>query len=135
MASRSLLDLAPAVRAAALAFLEECERRGAPALIYCTLRGLDEQASLYAQGRTLPGRIVTQARPGQSLHGPDASGHAWAFDAVPMRHGVALWADDAALKTMGACGEAVGLQWAGRWRGALRERMHFQIQPQPDTKK
>lgn len=33
-----------------------------------TLRTFKEQADLFAQGRTSPGRIVTQARPGLSFH-------------------------------------------------------------------
>jgi len=32
------------------------------------LRSFDEQAALYAQGRTVPGSIVTNARPGYSWH-------------------------------------------------------------------
>ena len=99
-------------------------------LIYCTMRTRAEQLALWEQGRTRPGRIVTNARPGQSLHNPQRDGLAWAFDAVPIgADGAALWADDAAPLAMGEAGEAVGLEWAGRWRGKLRERVHFQIQP------
>lgn len=129
MASRSLVDLSPVVRHAALAFLDECKACGLDVLVYCTLRSLDEQAALYAQGRTAPGAVVTQARPGQSLHNPDAMGHAWAFDAVPLMAGKAAWNDAARLLQMGICGEQCGLEWAGRWRGAIRERVHFQITP------
>jgi peptidoglycan L-alanyl-D-glutamate endopeptidase CwlK len=32
------------------------------------LRSMERQATLYAQGRTMPGKIVTWAKPGQSLH-------------------------------------------------------------------
>ena len=127
MASRSLDDLAAPVRAAAVAFVDECRRRGLDVLIYCTLRSAAEQAALYAQGRTAPGRIVTAARPGESLHNPDADGRAWAFDAVPMVGGKPAWDDAQAIYTMGHAGEAVGLEWAGRWRGTLKERVHFQI--------
>jgi len=133
MASRSLIDLAAPVRHAAMAFQAACHARGMNALIYCTLRSNEEQAALYAQGRTKPGAIVTNARPGESMHNPDATGHAWAFDAVPVVHGVAMWSDDAALLTMGECGESVGLTWAGRWRGPLRERVHFQIERWSNT--
>ena len=127
MASRDLCKLAPRVRAAALAFMAEGQRRGLDLLIYCTARTVQEQADLYASGRTKPGPILTNARGLQSLHviGPD--GWAWAFDAVPLVNGKAQWSDDAALLAMGQCGEAVGLTWAGRWRGKLRERVHFQM--------
>lgn len=39
-------------------------------LMRCTegLRTYEKQAQLYAQGRTSPGKIITNAKPGQSLH-------------------------------------------------------------------
>ena len=121
------------MRDAARAFIAECSRRGLRVLIYCTMRTRAEQLALWEKGRTRPGRIVTNARPGQSLHNPQSDGWAWAFDAVPISDaGVALWADDAALLAMGEAGESVGLQWAGRWHGKLRERVHFQIDPVAD---
>lgn len=126
MASRSLDALAPAVRAMAVAFLRECQGHGLDVLIYCTLRTNQEQAALFKVGRTQAGRILTNARPGESLHNPDENGEAWAFDAVPIAAGKPLWDDLQALQLMGRCGEAVGLVWAGRWRGKLRETVHFQ---------
>ena len=129
MASRSLDDLAAPVKAAALAFVAECQRRGFDVLIYCTLRSNAEQAQLWASGRTQRGPIVTAARPGESLHNPDDHGKAWAFDAVPMRAGKLAWADERLIADMGIAGEAVGLEWAGRWRGSIKERVHFQIKP------
>lgn len=127
MASRSIDSLSPELRGRAVAFLLECQRRGFEAMIYCTLRTLSEQAALYAVGRDLPGKVLTNAKPGDSLHNPDGDGWAWAFDAVPMMAGKPLWSDSQGLDAMGAAGESVGLQWAGRWRGPLRERLHFQM--------
>lgn len=135
MATRQLDLLAPPVYRAALRFVEECHEAGVQALIYCTLRTDEEQATLYALGRTEQGEIVTNARPGQSLHNPQRDGKAWAFDAVPMRAGKTLWADEKALAAMGAAGERAGLEWAGRWRGKLRERVHFQIKPPADVRR
>ena len=126
MASRSLDDLAPVVRGQALAFLQECRACGLDVLIYCTLRSNEEQALLYRHGRDFSGAVLTNARPGESLHNPDADGKSWAFDAVPLLSGKPMWADKTAIDLMGICGEAVGLQWAGRWRGRLRESVHFQ---------
>ncbi len=127
MASRSLDDLAPPVKAAALSFLKIAGSDGLDVLIYCTSRLPAEQAALYAIGRTVPGKILTNAKPGDSLHNPDAFGKSWAFDAVPMLHGKAMFHDDALIDRMGLHGESAGLEWAGRWRGRLRERVHFQI--------
>lgn len=36
--------------------------------VICGLRSWEEQERLYAQGRTTPGKIVTRARPGSSMH-------------------------------------------------------------------
>lgn len=49
-------------------------------LIYCGFRSCTEQDALYAQGRTIAGRIVTKARGGQSYHN-----YGLAFDWVCLR--------------------------------------------------
>ena len=126
MASRSIDALAPVVKARAVAFIDECRACGLDVLIYCTLRTVEEQNDLYRFGRSRPGAVLTNARGGESLHNPDQNGEAWAFDAVPVIAGKPQWSDDARLLQMGICGEAVGLQWAGRWAGKLREKVHFQ---------
>jgi hypothetical protein len=45
-------------------------------------RTLEEQANLYARGRTVPGDIVTWAAPGESRHNDDPS---TAFDFAPWK--------------------------------------------------
>ena len=127
MASRSLDDLAPPVKAAALSFLKAAGAAGLDVLIYCTSRSTREQAALYRVGRTLPGDILTNARPGDSLHNPDINCKAWAFDAVPMLGGRCMFHDKELIGRMGLIGESVGLEWAGRWTGRMRESVHFQI--------
>lgn len=127
MASRKILDLALPVRSACMELCTRAEAVGMYILVYCTLRSEEEQGVLYASGRTAPGRILTNAKPGQSLHNPDALGRSWAFDAVPMLAGKPQWENIEILDSMGAIGESCGLVWAGRWRGNLRERVHFQI--------
>lgn len=125
MASRSLDDLTTYMRERAVKFEAQCEAAGVPVMIYCTLRSNAEQDSLYAIGRTLPGSIKTNARAGQSSHNPDKTGKSKAFDYVPMINGKPAWADkDAYLKTA-LIGEALGMKWAGRWPGRLRETAHF----------
>jgi peptidoglycan L-alanyl-D-glutamate endopeptidase CwlK len=59
--SRSLSDLLPHARARAQAFLDACGKQGIDILITSTYRDLDSQAALYAQGRTVPGKRVTNA--------------------------------------------------------------------------
>jgi peptidoglycan LD-endopeptidase CwlK len=127
VASRSISDLATPVRNACIELCAQAKAQGIDVLVYCTLRSLAEQEVLYASGRTVPGLILTNALPGQSGHNPDASGKAWAFDAVPLIGGKPQWLNDDLLMRVGLIGESVGLQWAGRWRGALRERVHFEM--------
>jgi peptidoglycan LD-endopeptidase CwlK len=134
MASRLLSDLAEPVRLAAVAMLAKSlgKLNGKPVtlLIYCTLRDFDEQQELYDIGRIVQKdkAILTNCKPGQSLHNPDKNGKAWAFDAVPVVNGVAQWTNQTLLTRMGVAGEQSGLEWAGRWTGSLKETAHFQIQ-------
>lgn len=52
----------------ALLLLEACEKRGARYYMISGYRPIPEQDGLYAQGRTKPGVIVTNAKGGQSYH-------------------------------------------------------------------
>ena len=121
MASRSLDDLIPIAKKKAEQFLEECNKQGLDILIYCTLRSKEEQDGLYAQGRTKPGKIVTNARGGESFHN-----YGCAFDFVPMVAGKSAWDDTNLYRKAGVIAESVGLEWAGRWTGKLRETAHCQ---------
>lgn len=145
MSSRALMDLDPVLEKKAGLFLDECRRQGIGVIITCTYRSGDEQNALYAQGRTKPGRIVTWARAGESLHNTvDLAGDpsALAFDIAVMRSGKIIWGtggngidddpsdddtDDLELwQRAGAIGESLDLEWAGRWPKAKREFPHFQ---------
>ena len=121
MASRTLDDLSPVVKARAEAFLSACEAAGIDILIYCTYRSPEEQDELYAQGRTKPGRVVTNARGGDSFHN-------WrcAFDFVPLVAGKPAWDNKELYTKAGGIPESVGLEWSGRWTGKLRETAHCQ---------
>lgn len=122
ISSRRIEDLRPDVQVLARAFVKKAAEANIDVLIYCTLRDNESQAALYAQGRTKPGRIVTNARPGESFHN-----YGVAFDCVPLVSGKAAWDDDKAYAQLGRIGEALGLEWAGRWTGKLREKAHFQF--------
>lgn len=121
MSSRSLSDLRPPVQAKAQAFQLACARQGLDVLIYCTYRSREEQDALYALGRTKPGKVVTNARADQSFHN-----FGCAFDFVPMVGGKPQWADKTLYLKAGLIAESVGLEWAGRWSGSLRETAHCQ---------
>lgn len=118
--SRSLDDLLPQVRAKAALFVAECREHGIDILITSTFRDHESQAAIYAQGRTTPGKRVTNAKPGQSWHN-------WrcAFDFVPIVAGKAQWSDTATFKRCGAIAKRCGLEWAGDWK-SFPEMAHCQ---------
>lgn len=66
-----IADLHPRLREEALEIYKEiCEALTGRALcrFAFTLRTIEQQDALYAQGRTKPGKIVTNAKGGQSMH-------------------------------------------------------------------
>lgn len=134
MSSRKLTDLHPQMQSMVTRFLANARTAGIDLLVTCTYRSNEEQAALYAIGRTKPGRIVTNAKPGRSTHNNTLDGKpaALAVDVVPLRDGKPVWsASDPVWKRVGEIGEKVGLEWAGRWT-TFRECPHFQ-HPQAKT--
>ena len=118
--SRDLKDLLPVVATKAAAFIAACKAAGIDVLITSTLRDGESQTALYAQGRTAPGHIVTNAKAGQSWHN-----WACAFDFVPIVNGKAMWNDTMTFERCGKIAESVGLEWAGRW-SSFKELAHCQ---------
>lgn len=134
--SRKITDLHPKVAVMAAEFVQQCAAVGIDVIITSTYRDNEAQAALYAQGRTAPGKKITNARPGQSWHN-------WklAFDFVPLRYGKPVWgtagngidenpADDDKddLELWLRCAmiaESIGLEWAGRWK-SFKEFAHCQ---------
>lgn len=120
--SRSVLDLDPDVRQMAEGLILKASGVGVELVVTQTYRTPEEQAGLYAKGRTEPGPIVTHAPPGYSWHE-----FRRAFD-VAIQHfpGDMTKADlyDGPWENVGALGESVGLEWGGRWKRP--DRPHFQ---------
>lgn len=108
--SRGIDALTPTAAAKCRSFIHECALAGIEVLITSTYRDNESQAALYAQGRTVPGHIVTNAKPGRSFHN-----YRIAFDFVPVKNGKACWGDTALFFTCGAIAKAQGLEWAGDW--------------------
>lgn len=99
-------------------------------IVTCTYRNDEEQAALYAQGRTAPGRIVTNAKPGESMHNKtnaDGTPASLAFDIAILENGKIDWSTaNPKWKQAGAIGKSVGLEWAGDWT-TFKEYPHFQL--------
>lgn len=119
--SRKLEDLLPEAAAKCAAFIDACAAQGIDILITSTYRDMESQAALYAQGRTLPGKKVTNAKPGDSYHN-------WrcAFDFVPIVGGKAIWNDDDLWNRCGNIAESLGLDWGGAWQ-RFPDRPHCQF--------
>lgn len=127
--SRKLEDLHPRVRAMAQRLLDDARRAGIPLTVTFTLRSMETQAALYAQGRTKPGAIVTNARPGYSYHN-----FGLALDVVPTELlALPKWGDtpahqkltEALWARVGAIGKAIGFRWGGDFR-SIKDRPHFE---------
>lgn len=80
-----------------------------------------EQDRLWAQGRTAPGPRVTNARGGQSNHN---FGVAWDIGIFNNR-GEYL-GDHPLYVEIGEIGEAMGLEWGGRWK-SIKDFPHYQV--------
>lgn len=118
--SRKIEDLHPVVASKAKAFIAAAKKQGIDVLITSTYRDNESQNALYAQGRTKAGRIVTNAKAGQSFHN-----YQLAFDFVPIVNGKAMWNDYRTFQKLGELGESLGLDWAGRWK-SFPEMAHLQ---------
>jgi peptidoglycan L-alanyl-D-glutamate endopeptidase CwlK len=122
--SRDLKDLHPKVKKMAEAFIAKCKAQGIDVLVTSTYRDNESQNALYAQGRTAPGKRVTNAAAGHSMHNFQC-----AFDVVPLRNGKPVWGtagmDLKLWKSVGAIGESVGLEWGGSWTSFV-DYPHFQ---------
>jgi peptidoglycan L-alanyl-D-glutamate endopeptidase CwlK len=120
--SRALEDLEPVTQGLARTFLGLCQQGQLDVIVTCTRRTMDEQAALYAQGRTRPGRIVTWAPPGSSPHN-----YGMALDVVAVRDGKAVWDDaDPVWATLGDIGITAGLEWGGHFPSGKIDKPHFQ---------
>jgi len=119
--SRSLDDLLPPVKERVEKFLSSAKAAGIDLLITSTYRDNASQNVLYEQGRTTPGKKVTNAKAGQSWHN-----YRCAVDVVPVVAGKPRWdVKDEVWQQVGALGKAAGLEWAGDWK-KFKEYPHLQ---------
>jgi peptidoglycan L-alanyl-D-glutamate endopeptidase CwlK len=114
-------ELANRIRAAA----EVLAANSTFLLVVSGLRTGPEQDALYAQGRTAPGHIVSNARAGQSMHN-----YGLAVDIVPYLQGetgTLNWsANTPQFRAMVAALEARDLVWGGSWK-SFPDDDHFQM--------
>lgn len=116
--SRDVSLLRDDVEANCRAFLKLCEAEGLKVLVTQTVRDNEYQASLYAQGRTKPGSIVTNTKIA-TYHGDGL-----AFDICKNVKGQE-YSDAKFFERCGEIGRKVGFTWGGDWTRFV-DRPHFQ---------
>lgn len=119
---KAIATLHPKVQPLARELVRRCAAKGIEIKVTSGTRTYDEQNELYAQGRSKPGRVVTNARGGYSNHN-----FGIAFDVTIFRGGKPVW-ESPLYKTIGETGEILGLTWGGRWT-SIQDEPHFELKP------
>ena len=142
--SRKLEDLLPKVCAAATRAIADLHSRGTNVVVTSTLRTLDEQKALYAQGRKSL-EEVNELRKVAGLYRLVASENSYtvtnadgvkhksnhqsgkALDAVPEQGGNPVWppASDIRWKQIAAVFQQHGFAWGGEWKD-LPDLPHYE---------
>lgn len=105
------------------AVMQDLWQQGVHVEVNSGLRTFQEQDALYAQGRSKPGKRVTNARGGQSNHN-----YGIAVDLVPIINGQFNWDDvpEETWELIGLTAKRYGLEWGGDWSGFV-DRPHVQV--------
>lgn len=119
---KNIATLLPEVQPFARKLVHEAAKKGITIKVTSALRTYAEQDALYAQGRTKPGSIVTNARGGQSAHN-----FGLAFDVTEFNGTKPVWESDN-YDVVGEIGQKMGLDWGGSWR-SFTDRPHFAFRP------
>jgi peptidoglycan hydrolase-like protein with peptidoglycan-binding domain len=115
-----LAKVAPVLQVRAQKFIEIAAASGVTLQIVQGLRTFAEQNALYGQGRTRPGKRVTNAIGGQSLHN-----YGLALDLAPVIHYAVSW-DEHLYRPYGEWAVEAGLEWGGTWK-KFKDLPHVQF--------
>lgn len=120
----ALATLSPDVSALARRHLAISEEAGIDLLVVQAARSYSEQAALYETGRSRPGRVVTNAKPGYSWHN-----FGRAYDvAIVGEAGRLIW-ESPLYRKAGALGISLGLIWGGSFSAIRGDLGHFEYHP------
>lgn len=111
--------LQPLVVRKARAVINDMAEHNLPVMINEGFRTGTRQNDLYAQGRTKPGNIVTNAKAGDSLHN-----YGVAVDFTFVNYGYN--ASETQWQQLGEVAESHGFEWGGRW-ASFPDRPHCQL--------
>ena len=112
-------DLRPLVKRKAEAIVDEMAKKGHAVRIVQGYRSIEEQNKLYAQGRTTPGAVVTNAKGGESFHN-----YGVAVDFVFRIEGYN--ATESLWQLLAKVGKDQGFEWGGDWKGFV-DKPHFEM--------
>ena len=118
--SRDIALLRPDVEANCRKWLERCKAAGRNVLVTNTVRDKEYQESLYAQGRTKPGSIVTNGKV-PTFHA-DTAGLAFDFCKNVKGH---EYDDTAFFRKAAAIAKEMGFSWGGDWK-SFKDMPHIQ---------
>lgn len=118
---RDINKLNPYVKAKVIELQEICKSKNIKLGISETIRTDERQDYLYAQGRTRPGTIVTNAK------GADKqSYHQWGLALDIFQNLKGSEYERSFLNTVGEIAESIGFEWGGRWLG-FQDAPHLQM--------
>ena len=106
----NIATLTPYAQTKAREWLLKCLEAGINVKIITGIRTYKEQDELFAQGRTAPGRKVTNAPAGYSWHN---FGVGWDFVVFDAK-GQPQW-ESPLMEKCGKIAESLGHEWGGRW--------------------
>ncbi|HEX5314257.1 MAG TPA: M15 family metallopeptidase [Gammaproteobacteria bacterium] len=119
---KNIATLLPEVQPYARALIGKAAAVGITIKVISGTRSYAEQDALYAQGRSAPGPIVTNAKAGYSNHN-----FGLAFD-IGVFEGNKYLAESPKYKAVGALGIEIGLSWGGSWK-SFQDQPHFELRP------
>lgn len=128
---RDITQCHPRLQAAATKLIAECARHGIVIKIGECFRTVKEQDELYAQGRTKPGPIVTNAK-GSSYSSQHQWGIAFDFYLNMDVDGDGSVSDDAfndctgLFTEVGKIAKSIGLSWGGDWT-SIQDKPHLYL--------
>jgi peptidoglycan L-alanyl-D-glutamate endopeptidase CwlK len=121
LAEQKASQLNPFLRDMAIELVKLAFHNGYQIIITQGYRSINEQNALYAQGRTSPGPIVTNAKGGSSNHN-----YRLAFDIAVLNSDNSIdWNTTSKYRDIGRLGQTLGLDWGGAWTSFV-DLPHFE---------
>ena len=108
-----IAKLHPSIREDAATLINTVQEKiGVKLRVTQGFRSFAEQNDLYEQGRSKPGKIVTNAKGGESYHN-----YGLALDVCEIRGREAIW--DCDWKKIAPIAKGLGWEWGGDWQHAF----------------